>query len=199
MGVKGVCMKNSLSKRFPAVLFLVAVTLVACPTTGTTPTPTPVGETTPNPSGGQAAKGDVNAVFAQLPTWRTFSPLKKDSNAPAGTSKTFNETVSVPRVAAAGFLTAQATDDLTYLCGQTAYSLSRTPDEVVTMEPNSTTLWPGALLQGKTVLDGLGGLTELPVRQRAPLTLTAKGLNFSDNTVTVSDPRGCLNSSWTRF
>jgi Thiol-activated cytolysin len=39
------------------------------------------------------------------------------------------------------------------------------------------------------VLDGLGGLTELPVRQRAPLTLTAKGLNFSDNTVTVSDPR----------
>jgi Thiol-activated cytolysin len=187
MEVKGVCMNSNPSKLLPVVLVLVAATLVACPTTGITPAP--VGETTPNPSDGQVTKGDVNAVFADIPNWRTFSPLKQDANPATGGTVFTNETVAVPRVTAAGRLTAQATDNLTYRCGQTLYSITKTPDAVVTMEPDATTLWPGALLQGRSVLKGLGALEELPVRQRTPLTLTFKNLNFAGNTVVVADPK----------
>jgi hypothetical protein len=48
-------------------------------------------------------------------------------------------------------------------------------------------MWLGALLQGRQYKGGIAALEELPIRQRAPLTL-AINLLAGNNTQTVTDP-----------
>jgi hypothetical protein len=58
-----------------------------------------------------------------------------------------------------------------YSCTTTPYSLSTSPDKIVSLDPDANKLWLGGLLQGQGYVDGLGSLRELPIRQRAPLKL----------------------------
>ncbi len=66
-------------------------------------------------------------------------------------------------------------------CISTKQTLTANPEKIVLFEPNSETLWPGALIQGKTLLN-VGSLRELPIKKRArlPITVTILALNNTD-------------------
>ena len=74
-----------------------------------------------------------------------------------------------------------------YRCTTTPYSITRTPDRIVTLNPDVEILWVGSLLQGKGHLGGIGRSGELPIRQRAPMNLSIDLLT-ADNARTVQNP-----------
>lgn len=114
---------------------------------------------------------DVNAYLDDMPSWETFSPLQASADEAIGDPVVEEDIV----------------DETTYNCETTPYSITRTPDKLVTMNPDSEILWPGALLQGKGYASGLGSLEELPIRDRAPLALSIDIL-ANGNTRTVESP-----------
>jgi hypothetical protein len=111
-----------------------------------------------------AGNGEVVAYFRSLPQWGKFSPAAPEKHEPVGP----------PKGGAGG------------ACTTTAYSITETPREIVTFDPDSEILWPGALLQGRYHAR-LAGLQELPVRQRGALTLSLDLLT-KENTRTVVNP-----------
>jgi Thiol-activated cytolysin len=117
-------------------------------------------------------RADYNAYSATLPEWPQYSPEKPDEDKATGAKTPLPNDV---------------VDGVGYSCTTTPYSLSRTPEQIVTYDPDSSILWVGSLLQGKGYKDGIGSLKELPIRQRSPLTLSIDLLN-NNNTVTVQDP-----------
>jgi len=114
---------------------------------------------------------NVNGYVAGLPAWSTFSPPQADADVATGTSVDSDDTI----------------EGQPYKCTTTPYSITRTPDRIVTLNPDVEILWVGSLLQGKGHLGGIGQLAELPVRQRAPLSLSID-LLVGDNARVVSNP-----------
>lgn len=123
----------------------------------------------PTQSGPEPA--DVNTYVGTLPAWSVISPPMADADAATGTPTVANKTI----------------DGGPYECTTTPYSITRTPDRVVTLNPDVEILWVGALLQGKGHLGGIGQLGELPIRQRAPLALSIDLLT-EGNTQVVDNP-----------
>jgi hypothetical protein len=78
-------------------------------------------------------------------------------------------------------------DNVSYVCSSTSYSLTETPDKITTLNPDVEVLYVGSLLQGDGHLNGIGSLAELPIRQRAPITVTLDLLT-GDNSRTVENP-----------
>ncbi len=54
-------------------------------------------------------------------------------------------------------------------CKYTDYSLTKVPEKFVALDPNADVLWPGSLVQGKSMAGGI--LDPVPVK-RAPGTIT---------------------------
>jgi hypothetical protein len=68
--------------------------------------------------------------------------------------------------------TSTATVDQTeYQCQTTPKTLTANPDEIIALNADAGKLWLGALLQGSGYAGGPGSLAELPIRDRAPLTI----------------------------
>jgi len=109
-----------------------------------------------------------NAYMAGLPAWEDLSPSVGDMDDPIG------ETIGY------------AGDGL--ICSSTPCSLSTTPEDIVTFGSRPDILYLGSLIQGKTYLGGLGTMEELPIRQRAPLTIALDLFSGTDITRTVNNP-----------
>lgn len=164
-------------KSFFIVIFaLTLAVLVSCGST-TEPNTEPPNET-PNetpiePENPVSNKADYNSFSSNLPSWSEFSPLKETADGPIDDEEvaTLEELVG----------------ETTYDCTVTPYSLTQTPDEIVTFDPDSNILWVGSLLQGKGYEEGIGSLRELPIRERAPLTISIDLLS-DNNTRTIENP-----------
>lgn len=65
----------------------------------------------------------------------------------------------------------QTINGVQYACESTPKTLTADPSDIVAHDADSGKMWLGALLQGKGYAGGLGSLAELPVRERAPLTI----------------------------
>lgn len=117
------------------------------------------------------AAADVNEYLLSLPSWQEFSPTLESANVmvagPVDTTQSYNGTE--------------------YTCSVSRYSITETPEEITVFSPDSEIMWLGSLLQGSAYAGGLGSLGELPVRQRAPLTIFIDLLT-EDVTRTVSHP-----------
>lgn len=157
--------------RLTSAVALLLATMIACAeSTAPEDEPPPV-EPPPTEPPPAAPKANVNGYFGAVPTWETFSPLLDDGEEATGPSTeeeaTFGNTVMT--------------------CTTTPYSLRRTPEQVVTLNPDVEVLWLGSLLQGTGYVGGIGSLQELPVRQRAPMTVTID-LLAADNSREVAAP-----------
>ena len=97
---------------------------------------------------------DVNAYVGTLPDWDSFSPTVPDSDEATGDAELLDRTVS------------SADGDVVYECTETPKSLWRTPNQIVTYEPNASIMWVGNLIQGKSYAGGQGSFEELSIRQR---------------------------------
>jgi len=128
--------------RFAPLLLLALLTLVGCSEDD------PASPDVPAPA-------DVNEFMTMLPSWDAFSPPLADANTPVGEPEPSSESY----------------EGDSYDCTTTSYSLTDTPEDIVVFSPDSEVMWLGALLQGDGYAGGLGSLQELPIRQRAPLTL----------------------------
>ncbi len=136
---------------------------VVQPTQPTTPTPSPTGD----------ARADFNNLVLGLPGWSAFAPERPDQNRATGSG-----------VRAAP---ARGTNGNAYDCTTTPYTITETPDKIVTFNPDANVLWSGALLQGRGYKQGIGSLRELPIRQRAPLELSVN-LQTAQNGATIANP-----------
>lgn len=121
--------------------------------------------------GPRIASAGVNNFFLGLPSWDAFSPVSADADTIVGH--------------AVG--TTEAASGEQYSCTTTPYSITSTPDKVVTLDPDANILWLGAVLQGDGYKDGIGSLQEWAVRERAPLTVSIDLLD-GDNTRTILEP-----------
>ncbi|MBX3219382.1 MAG: thiol-activated cytolysin family protein [Labilithrix sp.] len=115
-----------------------------------------------------------------------------ESAAPAAavgdTGRSDEETAKINAlIASAGFLTTDKEADIdpvqksepqqetvqgdsgSYYCKTTDYSLTKVPEKFVALNPNADVLWPGSLVQGKSMAGGI--LDPVPVK-RAPGTIT---------------------------
>ena len=123
-----------------------------------------------NPTNSIPEKADVNTYMSSLPSWDVFSPPELDSDSATG------NTVENLDVGQGMF------------CRTTPCSITQTPDKIVTYGTFSNILWLGALIQGDSYAGGLGSLEELPIRQRAPLTVGVNFLSGDSISAVVTDP-----------
>ena len=158
---------------------LMLVTLIACgETTPVNPTPTPnPTPVDPTPAGNKA---DYATFSNSLPGWDAFSVPKADTNPTKLTGAPLDNAPAKQN---------QTIGQQQYACITTPFSLTKTPDKIVTFDPDAGILYPGSLIQGKGHILGIGSLKELPIRQRAPLTLSINILN-NNNTEVVQNPDG---------
>lgn len=64
------------------------------------------------------------------------------------------------------------------------YSASKNPDEFVMYDPNASVLWPGALVQGKSVASGVPDIIPIDTKHRLPGKLTLSILSGNEGSVT---------------
>jgi len=111
---------------------------------------------------------EINQYISALPSWETFSPAKADLDEYLEPSLDVN------------------CEDLT-VTTITPASITRTPEEIVTYDPNSEILYVGSLIQGQGYIGGLGSIKALPIYQRAPLTISIS-FQMADNSRVIQNP-----------
>lgn len=116
----------------------------------------------------------AGAYFSALPKWSQFSP-QAPSQGPTAVSA--QPTDSAERI---------GQDQ--YTCVSRRFSVTSTPDRIVMFSPDRELLWPGALIQGRSHRDGMGGLLGLPVAERAPIKISLPSLVTGDNFRVVRSP-----------
>ncbi|MEI7996719.1 MAG: PAN domain-containing protein [Methylococcaceae bacterium] len=110
---------------------------------------------------------NIDDYFLTLPSWSSTHPLSSDVFQPTGAGAKDDSTVLPdPKLDP-----ANSSGQSRYSCTTTPYTLTKTPDKIVTFNPDMGKLWLGGLLQGNGYSGGLGSLAELPIRQRAPLKI----------------------------
>jgi len=115
---------------------------------------------------------DVNSYLAGLPSWEEFSPKMQSNDGALG-----NPIGEV-----------HWDEGVLYVCSMTPCSITETPEAIATFDPSTEILWLGSLIQGKTYLGGMTAMEELPIRQRAPLTIAIQLINNENIARTVNDP-----------
>lgn len=150
-----------------AYIALTTLVLAACSTV------TPPDPETPKEGPSEPGRSvDYTAYSAELPSWREFSPLQPAGEVKVeGSETTFNELVGA----------------VVHTCTTESVDLTSNPSKIVTFNPDVGALWVGSLLQGKHYVDGVGSLAELPIRERAPITLFVDKL-ADDISRTVENP-----------
>ena len=122
--------------------------------------------------GGSAPNPAVttNEFLAELPSWEEFSPEMPDQD----------------EITAPGSESIESVEGTLYACTSAPYSITRTPDKIVTMDPDVNILWLGALLQGRGYKEGIGSLAEWSVKERAPLRISLDLLTAGNSAVVDS-------------
>jgi Thiol-activated cytolysin len=111
---------------------------------------------------------EISAYLQALPPWEDFANLQDTATEPAGD------------------VIAEMSNDI--LCTTTPYSITQNPDEIVTFGSAPDVMYLGSLIQGNSYLGGLGTMEELPIRQRAPLTIAIKLFSGTDISRVVQNP-----------
>ncbi|MFK7891536.1 MAG: thiol-activated cytolysin family protein [Granulosicoccus sp.] len=114
---------------------------------------------------------DFNGEVYRHSAWNDLSPDMGRSNSPTGLVETGIQEI---------------VGDDEYLCDTTQYSMTDMPSEFISMQPDSSIVWLGNLIQGDSHLK-VGSLAELSIDDRAPLNISVD-LLFNDNSRTIPDP-----------
>jgi len=82
-------------------------------------------------------------------------------------------------------------NDINYLCSETTYSYANNMEKVIAFNPNSGTLYPGSLVQGKHVRNG--ELASIGSFSRQPITLTLD--EYGDSRVVQNPSNASVSNS----
>jgi hypothetical protein len=111
---------------------------------------------------------DPNEYLLNLPSWQEAEP-------------------TLPDAEVVGDAVAQIDWEQNLVCQETECSLTKTPSEIVTYDPGSEILYLGSLIQGDSHVGGVGSIAELPIRERAPLTISID-LHIPNSSRTIENP-----------
>ena len=111
---------------------------------------------------------EINAYFASLPTWEVFCPPEPDAILEFDPIQEFS----------CSDMKVKTT---------TPCSITKTPEDIVTYDPNSEILYLGSLIQGNGYLQGLGSMQSLPIYQRADLPISIS-FQMSNNSRVIENP-----------
>jgi hypothetical protein len=111
-----------------------------------------------SPAKDPTARADVNMLLTAWQSWEDLYPVISDGTTVKRTPVTYEKS---PR----GWMRR---------IGQ-VYSLARTPSKLVTFNPSVSSLWPGALVQGRSAA-GQGVLDPLSITERAPVEVSVPEL-----------------------
>jgi len=139
------------------------------------------------PGSGSGCSG-AQDLQSCLPSWQEFSPPQSDQPPTAEGAPVTNEvTQTLERIDTTG--TTVSLGNVTFVCTDQTYNFRDNPEKALSFNIDQTVIWPGALIQGKSHRDGtsIGSLLELPIRQRAPLSVSLT-FNNQDNTRVVDSP-----------
>lgn len=159
-----------------------ATALVACGADDAAPV-----EPAPPPIAGECR--NAQDFQSCLPNWQEYAdprpeqaPAVVDSGAPREVRETLERIDDEGETVSLG--------DVTFVCTDRTFNFLDNPERAVSFNIDETVIWPGALIQGRSHRDGtsIGQLLELPIRERAPVSLTVT-FNNQDNSRTVSDPQ----------
>lgn len=155
-------MNRAIEDRFPYLLVPILVTglLGACSEDGTDG----------GDDGGDAVSADMNAETFGHRSWNELSPPAEDALVSTGVTDPFEEVVG----------------NDAYICTSENFDLTSNPKEFVSIQPDSSVLWLGNLIQGRSHLS-VGSLEELSIRERAPLGISINLLT-GDNSRRVEPP-----------
>lgn len=135
------------------------------------------GSETSGPGGGGQ---DVDEFLNSLPTWAEFSPPGVESDSTVDSTRTPNssrDTVAVVKdIDSLGNVTTR--QNVAYACSEVPYTITRNPRELVIYNPDIDILYPGALIQGKSHKNKLGGLQGITIRERTPINVSIPGFSF---------------------
>jgi hypothetical protein len=137
---------------------------------------------------GGAECRDAQDLESCLPSWQEFSPLQAEQAPAAQGAPAMSEvTETLERYDTLG--NTVSLGNTTFVCSEQTYNFLDNPDRAISFNLDETVLWPGALIQGQSHRDGAstGGLLELPIRERAPLSVSVT-FNNQDNTRVVDNP-----------
>jgi hypothetical protein len=146
--------------------------------------------TTTGPGGTTGGCSSAQDLSTCLPSWQQFSPKLPDEAPtpdPDSTPTSSEVTDSLQRIDSTGNLVSLG--NVTFVCTDTTYNFVDNPDQALSFNIDETKIWPGALIQGKSFRDGagMGDLLELPIKERAPVTLVLS-FNNKDNTQVIDTP-----------
>lgn len=118
-------------------------------------------------------KSQINSYFDSIFSWSEISPEKNESRDPVGNVKISQSENRDEK----GQINVEE-------CTVQDFDLTKTPEKIVMQNPAAGILYPGSLIQGKGYLLGAGSLRELPIRERAPISI-ATDLNFEGNSAVI--------------
>lgn len=110
----------------------------------------------------------INNYIVSLPKWDIFCPPKADENIQNDATTSWECATKV-------------------IESKTPCSITRTPADIVTYDPNSEILYLGSLIQGKRYMNGLGSIQSLPINQRAPIKISIS-FQMANNSRTIEHP-----------
>lgn len=121
-------------------------------------------------AGESATPADFDSEVYGNQSWTKLSPQKQAADMPTGKIENATEVV----------------DTHQYACTSTEYSMTKTPKEFISIDPDASIVWLGNLIQGDSHLQ-VGELQELPISERAPLSISIDLLR-ADNFRIVAHP-----------
>lgn len=168
----------------PLLASLCLVLLAACDSAGPGPGPDPM-------------DGTVTEYFQALPGWSQFRPdVAEQAPTPSGPPVAETPvTLDVTTLDEDG--NEVISEDVTYTCTSTPYTLAQTPQKIVIYDPDRSVLYPGAFVQGKSYVRG--SVDALTIPERTPLRISipdissTTGANFrtvTPNQAEVENARG---------
>lgn len=110
----------------------------------------------------------VDEYLVTLPSWGDFCPLLENKDEEFDPSQEFD-------------------CENKFIQTTTPCSITRTPEDIVTYDAASEILYLGSLIQGEGYMGGLGSIQQLPIYQRAPLSISIS-FSSSDNSRIVENP-----------
>ena len=116
---------------------------------------------------------EVDSYLQSLPDWQDFANVVEVVNPDSGD-------VTV------GDIVGEISGNV--LCTQTDCSITQNPEQIVSFGSAPDILWPGALIQGDSYLGGLGSMEDIPISQRAPLTIALNVISGTNVNRTINNP-----------
>ena len=146
---------------------LLLLSLAACDSGGPGPDTCP---DPANPACGGPVDGTVTEYLTGLPSWDAFAPDVPEQQATPTGPPVAEAPVTMDVTTLDDEGNEVISEDVTYSCTSTPYTLAETPEKIVIYDPDRSILYPGAFVQGKSYV--VGSVDALTIPERAPLRIS---------------------------